>query len=82
MLFLFQLGKDSCVINSDVISKSLDAASLDSCKEVFPLNPSPGGWYWLGNCQYVDIDQKFDRLLSCYNNVMILVCFFVSYDSS
>jgi hypothetical protein len=55
------------------MTASLDANSLKSCKEDFPLNPKTDSWYWLGNCLYVDIDAKFDRLLSCYNNVMILV---------
>jgi hypothetical protein len=52
---------------------NLDANALKACKEDFPLNPATGDWYWLGNCLFADIDTKFDRLLTCYNNVMILV---------
>ena len=70
---IFQLGSESCIVKADAMAAALDATALKACKEDFPLNPSTNGWYWAGSCLFTDIDTKFDRLLSCYNNVMILV---------
>ena len=69
----FQLGSDSCVVKADAMTANLDATALKACKEEFPKNPATDSWFWLGSCSFADIDTKFDRLFTCYNNVMILV---------
>ena len=70
---IFQLGSESCIVKADAMAAALDATALKACKEEFPKNPATDSWFWLGSCSFADIDTKFDRLFTCYNNVMILV---------